>query len=153
MLLFSGFRRSAGSRYVQDSSRPAPGSMLNPTLPAQPAPFLPPSSGAPLNPSNTPTPAPPPPQFFTPAAPPPSATSVYGDQQQQQQVTQPAFQPAKPPAAMDASVPRGWNDPPPLSGRKVSVFCLSNSIKKKSEWRIFHCNCQGLCYVVTMKKN
>lgn len=119
MLFFSGFRRSGGSRYVQDSSRPAPGSMLNPSLPAQPAPFLPPSSGAPMNPSNTPTPAPP--QFFTPAAP-PSATSMYGDQQQQ--VTQPPFQPAKPPAAMDASVPRGWNDPPPLSGRKVSVYSI-----------------------------
>ncbi|KAK3871526.1 hypothetical protein Pcinc_023333 [Petrolisthes cinctipes] len=111
-VMSGGFRRSGGSRYVQDPSRPSPASMLDPTLPAQPTPFPPLSTGAALNPTTTPVPAPP--QFFTPAAP-PSATPMYGDQQL---ATQSGLPSTKPPAAMDSSVPRGWNDPPPLSARK-----------------------------------
>lgn len=110
-IMSGGLRRGGGTRYVQDSSRPLPAGMFNPAIPVQPSPYHPPSSGAPLNPS----PAPAPPQFFTPAAP-PTATSMYGDQQQSP--TQSALPPSKPPAALDASVPRGWNDPPPLSARK-----------------------------------
>ncbi|XP_042893282.1 protein transport protein Sec31A-like isoform X6 [Penaeus japonicus] len=53
------------------------------------------------------------PQFFTPASQAPGAP-MYGNQPQMQQPPPPT----KPPAAYDSSVPRGWNDPPPLSGSR-----------------------------------
>nr|XP_045605804.1 protein transport protein Sec31A-like isoform X2 [Procambarus clarkii] len=113
-----GFRRGGPSRYSQDAARTAlPTNMLNPAQP-QPAPFLPPSSGVnpmPFNTSQSAVPAPaPPPQFFNPAAT-SAVNSMYGDQQQHLPPAQPL---AKTPAAFDSSVPRGWNDPPPMSASR-----------------------------------
>ncbi|XP_071534263.1 protein transport protein Sec31A-like isoform X11 [Panulirus ornatus] len=117
-VMSGGFRRGGPGRYVQDIARPAPpANMLNPAQPPQPSTYLPPVPGAnpvPLNPSQPTIPAQTPPQFFSPAAP-PTGNPVYGDQQQQPSAPQPQ---AKTPAAFDSSVPRGWNDPPPLSSSR-----------------------------------
>ncbi|KAG7168144.1 transport protein Sec31A-like [Homarus americanus] len=112
-----GFRRGGSSRYVQESAHaPPPANMLNPALPPQPSPFLPPTAGinpVPLNPSQPAVPTQTAPQFFSPAAT-PGVNPIYGEQQQPAP-PQPAL---KTPAAFDSSVPRGWNDPPPLSSSR-----------------------------------
>lgn len=129
LFLFVGLRRGGpGGRYIQDIARTAPpANMLNPAQPPQPTPYLPPPTGAnpvPLNPSQPTIPAQAPPQFFSPAAP-PAGSSVYGDQQQQPHQPSAPQPPAKTPAAYDSSVPRGWNDPPPVSSsRKVRFIYL-----------------------------
>lgn len=117
--LFVGLRRGGTNRYVSDTS------CLNqpPSMQNQPPSFMPPPGGpaqVPPNPSLPSAPAPTGPQFFTPASQAPGAP-MYGSQPQMQQPPPPT----KPPAAYDSSVPRGWNDPPPLSGsRKVRLNLL-----------------------------
>ncbi|XP_037789128.1 protein transport protein Sec31A-like isoform X3 [Penaeus monodon] len=107
-----GLRRGGTNRYVSDTS------CLNqpPSMQNQPPSFMPPPGGpaqVPPNPSLPSAPAPTGPQFFTPASQAPGAP-MYGSQSQMQQPPPPT----KPPAAYDSSVPRGWNDPPPLSGSR-----------------------------------
>ncbi|XP_042893283.1 protein transport protein Sec31A-like isoform X7 [Penaeus japonicus] len=107
-----GLRRGGTSRYVSDTScLNQPSSMQN-----QPPSFMPPPGGPAQVPPNAPLPSAPVPtgpQFFTPASQAPGAP-MYGNQPQMQQPPPPT----KPPAAYDSSVPRGWNDPPPLSGSR-----------------------------------
>lgn len=111
-----GLRRGRPGRYVPDTSvtSPTSSSMLNPV---QPSPYFTPTPGitpSPLNPPSAP------PQFFSPTVP-STASPMYGDPQQQQ----PVQLPPKTPAALDSTVPRGWNDPPPpSSSRKVRMRVL-----------------------------
>ncbi|XP_045138814.1 protein transport protein Sec31A-like isoform X6 [Portunus trituberculatus] len=108
-----GLRRGRPGRYVPDSSvtSSVPSGMLNPI---QPMPyFSPPPGVTPTSLGTSPSAAP---QFFSPMSSPTDST-LYGDPQQQQQHPQ-AQLPAKTPAALDSSVPRGWNDPPPPSASR-----------------------------------
>ncbi|XP_037789137.1 protein transport protein Sec31A-like isoform X11 [Penaeus monodon] len=98
---------------------PAP-HVSQPPVPNPPTFGVPPL--APMQPTMSAVPSGPPPtavghaggpQFFTPASQAPGAP-MYGSQSQMQQPPPPT----KPPAAYDSSVPRGWNDPPPLSGSR-----------------------------------
>ncbi|XP_045138808.1 protein transport protein Sec31A-like isoform X2 [Portunus trituberculatus] len=111
-----GLRRGRPGRYVPDSSvtSSVPSGMLNPI---QPMPyFSPPPGVTPTSLGTSPSAAP---QFFSPMSSPTDST-LYGDPQQQQQHPQ-AQLPAKTPAALDSSVPRGWNDPPPPSASRKCV--------------------------------
>ncbi|XP_066981763.1 protein transport protein Sec31A-like isoform X8 [Macrobrachium rosenbergii] len=106
--LSGGFRRgTTTSRYVADqTTAPQPPNMLNPVQAAPPTSSYLPASGP--NPSSIPNPPPSgmggPAPFYHGAPP---SGPVYGDPL-----------PAKTPAALDNTTPRGWNDPPPISGAR-----------------------------------
>ncbi|KAK7080804.1 Protein transport protein Sec31A [Halocaridina rubra] len=104
--LSGGFRRgTATNRYVAEPSiAPQPANILNPVQTAQPPSYLqsgpnqniPPNSSAPGMGGPSP--------FYN------SGTSVGGGLGDQL--------PTKTPAALDMNTPRGWNDPPPISGSR-----------------------------------
>lgn len=111
-----GLRRQTTSRYVSTPS-------VQPGMPPQPVPSMTPFQ--PYQPStNLPAAAPPtfhdPSSSFPPgtAHPPPTASLPYGGADTAQPGVPATGEPSKPPAAYDPSVPRGWNDPPPMSASR-----------------------------------